>query len=43
VLDWNAPAIEFYKSLGAVMMHDWTIFRISGDTLRRLGGSRVRG
>jgi len=42
VLDWNAPAIEFYKSLGAVMMHDWTIFRVSGDTLKRLGGSRQR-
>ncbi len=42
VLDWNAPAIEFYKSLGATPMHDWTIFRVAGDRLRKLGGSRRR-
>ncbi len=38
VLDWNAPAIEFYRSLGARPMHDWTIFRITGDALLKLGG-----
>ena len=43
VLDWNAPAIEFYKSLGARPMHDWTVFRLAGDALLRLGGSRQRG
>ena len=39
VLDWNAPAIEFYKSLGATMMGEWTVFRVAGDALLRLGGS----
>jgi GNAT superfamily N-acetyltransferase len=36
VLDWNEPAIGFYKKLGAQPMHDWTIFRVSGDALRQL-------
>lgn len=39
VLDWNAPSIAFYKSLGAVMMDDWTLCRVSGPALRRLAGS----
>ena len=38
VLDWNEPAIGFYKKLGAVPMADWTIFRVTGDALRRLAG-----
>lgn len=38
VLDWNQPAIDFYKRLGAVPMHDWTIFRVEGDALDRLAG-----
>jgi hypothetical protein len=38
VLDWNEPAIRFYQSLGAVPMHDWTVNRVTGDALRRLGG-----
>jgi GNAT superfamily N-acetyltransferase len=33
VLDWNAPSIDFYKSLGAVAMDDWTVFRLSGGAL----------
>jgi len=37
VLDWNSPAIEFYKSLGAVAMDEWTVYRVSGDPLRKLG------
>ena len=37
VLDWNSPAIEFYKSLGAVAMDDWTVYRVSGDPLKKLG------
>ena len=37
VLDWNRPAIDFYRSMGAAAMHDWTVFRLSGDALRRLG------
>ena len=38
VLDWNAPAIGFYKKLGAVPMEDWTIMRVTGDALKRLAG-----
>ena len=37
VLDWNEPSIEFYKSLGAVPMDEWTVYRVSGDALRALG------
>jgi GNAT superfamily N-acetyltransferase len=37
VLDWNAPAIGFYASLGARPMDDWTVFRLTGEALRRLG------
>ncbi|HVW07726.1 MAG TPA: GNAT family N-acetyltransferase [Bryobacteraceae bacterium] len=37
VLDWNAPAIGFYKSLGAVPMEEWTKYRITGDTLEKFG------
>jgi GNAT superfamily N-acetyltransferase len=36
VLDWNEPAIGFYKRLGARPMEDWTIFRVSGDALAAL-------
>lgn len=36
VLDWNAPSIEFYKSLGAEMLDEWTGVRVSGDALKRL-------
>lgn len=36
VLDWNTPAIDFYKSLGAKAVDDWTIFRMTGDALRAL-------
>lgn len=36
VLDWNEPAINFYKTLGAVPMNDWTIFRVTGRSLERL-------
>ena len=35
-LDWNRPSIEFYLSLGAVPMSDWTVYRICGDTLSEL-------
>lgn len=38
VLDWNAPAIGFYRKLGAVPLEDWTIFRVTGDALTRLAG-----
>jgi hypothetical protein len=36
VLDWNTPSIEFYKSLGAVMMDEWTLCRVSGPALAQL-------
>ena len=39
VLDWNSPAIEFYKSLGAVAMDEWTVYRVSGDALTELAGN----
>jgi RimJ/RimL family protein N-acetyltransferase len=37
VLDWNEPSIGFYKSLGAVPMDGWTVFRLTGETLAALG------
>jgi GNAT superfamily N-acetyltransferase len=36
VLDWNAPSIAFYKSLGAVAIDDWTVFRLSDEALKKL-------
>lgn len=36
VLDWNEPAIEFYKSLGAVAMDEWTVYRVSEQALTQL-------
>ena len=38
VLDWNEPAIGFYKKLGAVPMEEWTTFRMSGEALKKLAG-----
>lgn len=35
-LDWNRPSIDFYLSLGAEPMEDWTVYRIAGDTLQKL-------
>ena len=35
-LDWNKPSIDFYLSLGAEPMSDWTVYRLSGDTLQKL-------
>lgn len=39
VLDWNAPAIGFYQSLGAKLMDEWTVMRVDGDALARLAGA----
>jgi GNAT superfamily N-acetyltransferase len=36
VLDWNKPSIDFYESLGAKAMDEWTVFRVSGDALTKL-------
>ncbi len=38
VLDWNAPSIAFYRSLGAESMDGWTTFRLDGTALAALGG-----
>jgi GNAT superfamily N-acetyltransferase len=38
VLDWNAPSIAFYESLGARAEDEWTTFRLAGDALAALGG-----
>jgi len=39
VLDWNEPAINFYEALGAKPMDEWTVFRLTGESLRKLGTS----
>ena len=36
VLDWNEPAIRFYQGIGARAMDEWTVYRLTGDALRRL-------
>jgi GNAT superfamily N-acetyltransferase len=40
VLDWNTPAIDFYRSLGAEFLDEWRSMRVSGDALTRLAGQR---
>jgi GNAT superfamily N-acetyltransferase len=37
-LDWNEPSICFYKGLGAKALDDWTVYRVTGETLRELAG-----
>ena len=37
-LDWNQPSIDFYKSIGAVPMEDWTIYRLTEDKLKEFAG-----
>jgi GNAT superfamily N-acetyltransferase len=39
VLDWNEPSIAFYKSLGAELLQEWTVCRLTGDALARLARS----
>lgn len=39
VLDWNEPAIEFYRSIGAVGLDDWRVQRLDGDALRALAAA----
>jgi GNAT superfamily N-acetyltransferase len=39
VLDWNEPAIGFYRALGAKAMDEWTVMRVDGDALARLGAT----
>ena len=38
-LDWNTPSIDFYKSLGAEPMSDWTVYRMAGETLAALAST----
>lgn len=40
VLDWNQPSIDFYLTLGAKPMDEWTIYRLEGETLKALAGLR---
>ena len=40
VLDWNTPAIDFYRAKGAVAQDEWTVQRVSGDALLTLAGRR---
>lgn len=37
VLDWNVPAVEFYRRLGATRVEEWNAYRLQGDALKRLG------
>lgn len=40
VLDWNEPAIEFYRKLDAKPMHEWTVFRLTRDEIAKLANSQ---
>lgn len=42
VLDWNEPAIEVYRRMGAVAMDEWTVYRVSGPALRELAAGKDR-
>src|ERR1044071_5431122 len=42
VLDWNDPAIQFYKKLGAKPMQEWTVFRLTQEGIAKLAASGVR-
>jgi len=41
VLNWNRPAIEFYRGLGAVLLDDWTVCRLSGSALDELANVEI--
>ena len=41
VLNWNRPAIEFYQGLGAVLLDDWTVCRLSGSALDELANVEI--
>lgn len=42
VLDWNEPSIQFYRSLGAVPMDDWTVMRLTGEALAEFANAEGR-
>ena len=41
-LDWNQPSIDFYLSLGAQAMDEWTVYRITGKTLLEMASNAVK-
>jgi len=41
VLDWNEPAIKFYESMGASILHEWKLARVTGEALERLAAIRL--
>ena len=41
VLDWNEPSINFYKSIGAEAMDEWTVYRLSGNSLKSFAASSI--
>ena len=41
VLDWNQPAIEFYRRLGATRIEEWNSFRLQGEALTRLAANKL--
>jgi GNAT superfamily N-acetyltransferase len=43
VLDWNAPAIDFYRSRGAIMLEPWRIMRLTGAALAKLADQHIPG
>ncbi|MEW9096609.1 MAG: GNAT family N-acetyltransferase [Clostridiaceae bacterium] len=40
-LDWNKPSIDFYKSMGAIPMDEWTVYRVTGDALGKLASNFI--
>ncbi len=40
-LDWNRPSIDFYLAMGAEPMKDWTVYRVAGEALEKLGGRKT--
>ena len=40
-LDWNQPSIDFYLAMGAEPMKDWTVYRVAGEALGKLGGRKT--
>jgi GNAT superfamily N-acetyltransferase len=43
VLDWNEPAIQFYRAIGAQALDEWTVFRLSGEALSRFATRGIEG
>ena len=43
VLDWNQPAINFYEKMGATVLPDWRVVRVTGDALQQLAAGAGAG